>query len=134
MNQGIKAEQIVERLKIFYKVGMTSFLHHIDHNHLTENKSVGVAKIRQHPEIEMMQFPDPEYLKWNVNSDCIKEQAVDDEMTSQLSNEQNSGGGRRGSLGGNYLGSQESGLLRKNSNRKSMAAKTFKPTFKNNTA
>ena len=61
---------------------MTSFLHHIDHNHLIENKSVGVAKIRQHPEIEFMQFPDLDTLKWNVNSDCIKEQAVDDEMTS----------------------------------------------------
>ena len=57
---------------------MTSFLHHIDHSDLQENKSVGVAKIRQHPEIEFMQFP-RDTISWNPESDCIKESAIDEE-------------------------------------------------------
>ena len=58
---------------------MTSFLHHIENQNLQESKVLGVAKIGQHPKIEMMQFPEQGTIKWNPESDCIKEHAIDEE-------------------------------------------------------
>ena len=56
---GLKAPDLVDKLKIFYNVGMTSLLHHLSDKQMRVRDKVQVSNLKNIGEqYEPMQFPD----------------------------------------------------------------------------
>lgn len=56
-NSSMKADDIHNKLNLLYKVGMTSFMHHLHKMNLKNPNAVGVSHAQKKEVEEVMQYP-----------------------------------------------------------------------------
>ena len=56
-NSNLKADDIHNKLSLLYKVGMTSFMHHLHKINLKNPNAVGVSHAQKKEVEEVMQYP-----------------------------------------------------------------------------
>ena len=74
-NSNMKAEDIVNKLSLLYKVGMTSFMHHLHKMNLKNPNAVGVSHAQKKEVDELMQYPP----QMSGIKEIINNELIDDE-------------------------------------------------------